>query len=99
VEPLHHPTPSTSPARISGHPPTPHSLRAGHTREKEIGIRKERPKLKHVKHPNTIRLLGKRSNIQGKRTNNTIRIPKIQDMSYNIDVFKTMIITELYFRE
>jgi hypothetical protein len=33
------------------------------------------------KHTNTARPVGKRGNIHGKRTNNTIRIPKIRDIN------------------
>ena len=56
--------------------------------EKEVGVvKKEKSKLKHLirhrarKHANTTRPMGKRDNIQGKRTDNTIRISKRQDMS------------------
>jgi hypothetical protein len=60
-----------------------------YTTSKEIGvIEKKRPKLKHPlrtrtrKHTNTARLVGKRGNIQEKRTNNTIRISKARKVVF-----------------
>jgi hypothetical protein len=50
--------------------------------EKEIRVvKKEKSKPRHTrhrtrKHTNTARPMGKRGNIHGKRTDNTIRIPK-----------------------
>jgi hypothetical protein len=51
--------------------------------EKEIGVvKKEKSKPRHTrhrtrKHTNTVGLVGKRGNIQGKRTTNAIRTSKI----------------------
>ena len=72
-----------------------------YTTSKEIGVvEKKRPKLKHPlrtrtrKHTNTARLVGKRGNIQEKRTDNAIRIPKTQNTELNLT--KLLLLKTLY---
>ena len=54
---------------------------------KEIGVvKKEKSKIKHIlglkthQYTNTIGLMGQRGNIQGKGTNNNIRMPKTREI-------------------